>query len=81
MITGTPIGVPQLLIAGDLDHIVSASVVNGEFKRYRKSPAVTDFHEFPQRGHSLVIDGGSRQVAEYIVTWFKLAGFEGGYAS
>ena len=39
------------------------------FKRYAKSSAVTDFHEFEGRGHSLTIDHGWRDVADTALTW------------
>ena len=32
-------------------------------KQYRHSSAVTDLIEFPDRGHSLTVDGGWREVA------------------
>src|SRR5581483_8084645 len=44
---------PLLITAGGKDHAVPGAMSKGAFKLYRKSSAVTDFHEFPDRGHSL----------------------------
>ncbi len=62
---------PLLLVAGGKDHTVPASVTRQTLKLYMKSPAVTDFKEFPDRGHSLGIDSGWEEVAETSLTWLK----------
>ena len=38
------------------------------------TPAVTELKEFPGRGHSLTIDSGWRELAEYSLTWLKAKG-------
>ena len=55
---------PLLLIAGEKDHTVPASVVAAAYKLQQHNPAVTEFREIPGRGHSLIIDHGWRDVAE-----------------
>ena len=40
-------------------------------KLYRKSSAVTDLKEFPDRGHSLTIDGGWHEIAGTVIGWLK----------
>jgi non-heme chloroperoxidase len=55
---------PLLLIAGEQDHTVPLAVVSAEYKLQKNNPAVTEFHEFPGRGHSLTIDHGWREVVE-----------------
>jgi non-heme chloroperoxidase len=60
---------PLLLIAGGKDHTVPASVTRATHKLYRRSPAVTDLEEFPDRGHSLTIDSGWREVADTALAW------------
>jgi hypothetical protein len=40
-------------------------------KLYRKSPAVTDYKEFPDRGHSLALDSGWPEVADAALAWLK----------
>jgi hypothetical protein len=43
-------------------------------KQYRFSPAVTDLLEFEDRGHSLTVDNGWREVAEACLTWLDKQG-------
>ena len=38
-------------------------------RRYRGSDAVTDFKSFPDRGHSLTLDGGWQEVADIVLAW------------
>jgi non-heme chloroperoxidase len=66
---------PLLITAGGKDHAVPALVSRATFKRYRNSKAVTDLKEFPDRGHSLTIDGGWRGVADAALTWLRERGF------
>jgi pimeloyl-ACP methyl ester carboxylesterase len=55
---------PLLLVSGEKDHTVPASVVVSEFDHYRKrSPAITELERIPGRGHSLTIDSGWLDVA------------------
>ena len=60
---------PLLLIAGGRDHTVPAAITKQTRKLYRKSAAVTDYHEFSDRGHSLGIDHGWREIADTSLTW------------
>jgi alpha-beta hydrolase superfamily lysophospholipase len=69
--TGNGTRGPLLLIAGGNDHAVPAAITRSTRRRYSKSPAVTDYKEFPDRGHSLVIDGGWHQVADAALTWLQ----------
>ena len=62
---------PLLVTAGGQDHTVPAAVSTATRKLYHKSRAVTDFWDFADRGHSLTIDHGWREVAEYVLTWLK----------
>jgi non-heme chloroperoxidase len=55
---------PLLLIAGEKDHTAPLAVATASYKRQQDNPGVTEFHEFPNRGHSLTIDHGWREVAE-----------------
>jgi pimeloyl-ACP methyl ester carboxylesterase len=65
---------PLLLIAGGKDHTVPEVITKSTLKQYRHSEAVTDFHEFADRGHSLTIDRGWRDVAEYCLSWLAEQG-------
>lgn len=61
---------PLLMIAGENDHIIPASLNRSNWRRYRKSPSVTDFKEFPGRAHYTVIAGpGWEEVADYALDW------------
>ena len=62
---------PLLLTAGGKDHTVPKAISTATRKLYHKSPAITDFIEFPDRGHSLTIDSGWREVAQYAVDWLE----------
>jgi non-heme chloroperoxidase len=65
---------PLLFVAGGEDHAAPESVVRGAYKLYAKSAAITDFHAFPDRGHSLVFDSGWRDIADYTLNWLSARG-------
>ncbi|SDJ38233.1 alpha/beta hydrolase [Nonomuraea jiangxiensis] len=67
--TGNEARGPLLLITGGRDHTVPEAVTLATLKQYRHSAAVTDFHEFPDRAHSLTIDSGWREVADVTLAW------------
>ena len=62
---------PLLITAGGKDHAVPKAISTATRKQYHKSPTITDFIEFPDRGHSLTIDSGWRDVAEYALDWLS----------
>jgi pimeloyl-ACP methyl ester carboxylesterase len=55
---------PLLIIDGEKDHTVPWAIANASFKRQRQNPGVTEIKKIPDRGHSLTIDSGWREVAE-----------------
>jgi pimeloyl-ACP methyl ester carboxylesterase len=59
---------PLLITAGERDHTVPAAVSRQTQKLYNKSSAVTDLRSF-DRGHSLTIDSGWREVADSVLDW------------
>lgn len=65
---------PLLITGGGKDHTVPKSVSQATVKLYAKSPAVTDYREFPDRGHSLVIDSGWAEVADAALAWLNERG-------
>jgi non-heme chloroperoxidase len=67
--TGNAMRGPLLLTAGGKDHTVPASITKQTQRLYRKSPAVTDVREFPDRGHSLCIDTRWQEVADTVIEW------------
>jgi non-heme chloroperoxidase len=66
---------PLLLISGAQDNTVPPVLVKSTLKAYSKSTAVTELKEFAGRGHSLTIDSGWRELAEYSLSWLKAKGF------
>ena len=60
---------PLLLVAGGNDHIAPASLVEMNYKLYRKSKAVTEFKEFPSRSHYIVGEIGWEEVADFSLDW------------
>jgi non-heme chloroperoxidase len=62
---------PLLITGGGRDHQVPEVVARQAHDLYAGSPAVTDYHVFPDRGHSLVIDHGWREVADYTLAWLS----------
>jgi non-heme chloroperoxidase len=67
--TGNKTRGPLLITAGGRDRTVPPAVSTATRKLYHASPAITDFTEFPDRGHSLTIDHGWREVARYALDW------------
>lgn len=68
---------PLLLISGQADHTVPDAVTRSAYKLYGDSPAVTELKQFPDRGHSLVIDHGWPAVADYALRWLACQGIAG----
>ncbi|MFC1405628.1 MULTISPECIES: alpha/beta hydrolase [Streptacidiphilus] len=62
---------PLLLMSGGKDHTVPETVTRATLKQYRRSEAVTEFMTFPDRGHSLTVDGGWREVADQALAWLR----------
>jgi pimeloyl-ACP methyl ester carboxylesterase len=62
---------PLLLISGAKDHTVPDVVTRSTLKQYRDSTAVTKLTTFDDRGHSLTIDHGWREVADAVLAWLK----------
>jgi non-heme chloroperoxidase len=69
--TANPNRGPLLLIAGGNDHTVPPAIVKGTHRLYAKSPAVTDYKEFADRGHSLTVDHGWRGIADASLAWLQ----------
>jgi pimeloyl-ACP methyl ester carboxylesterase len=55
---------PLLIISGQKDNTVPWAIANASYKIQAKNPSVTEIREIPNRGHSLTIDSGWREVAE-----------------
>jgi pimeloyl-ACP methyl ester carboxylesterase len=55
---------PLLILDGEKDNTVPWAIANASFKKQRRNPGVTEIVKIPERGHSLVIDHGWREVAD-----------------
>jgi non-heme chloroperoxidase len=62
---------PLLIIEGEKDHTVPWAVANAAYKRQMRNPAVTEIVKMPNRGHSLTIDHGWREVAQTALDFVK----------
>ena len=69
--TENPMRGPLLIIDGEKDHTVPWAIANAAYKRQRRNPAVTKIVKIPNRGHSLTIDHGWREVAETALNFVK----------
>lgn len=55
---------PLLIISGEKDNTVPWRLTNAEYKKQAKNPGVTEIVEIPDRGHSLTVDSGWREVCD-----------------
>jgi pimeloyl-ACP methyl ester carboxylesterase len=62
---------PLLIIDGEKDHTVPWAIANAAYKRQRRNSGVTEVVKIPNRGHSLTIDHGWREVAETALNFVK----------
>jgi non-heme chloroperoxidase len=62
---------PLLLISGEKDNTVPWAIANASYKKQKHNQAVTEIVELPNRGHSLVIDSGWREVADTALSFVQ----------
>ena len=62
---------PLLIIDGEKDHTVPWAIANASFKRQQRNKGVTEIKKIPNRGHSLTIDSGWREVADTALAFVK----------
>ena len=55
---------PLLIIDGEKDHTVPWAIANASYKKQRRNKGITEIVQIPDRGHSLTIDHGWREVAQ-----------------
>jgi non-heme chloroperoxidase len=60
---------PLLVIAGEADNTVPLAITEATFKIQSKNPGLTEIVTVPNRGHSLTIDHGWREVAQLALTF------------
>jgi non-heme chloroperoxidase len=64
---------PLLITGGEKDHIAPPVLGRASLKKYSSS-VITDFKLFENRGHSLIVDHGWREVADYSLVWLNKNG-------
>ena len=62
---------PLLIIDGEKDHTVPWAIANAAYKRQKENPGVTEIVQIANRGHSLTIDSGWREVADLALNFVK----------
>ena len=62
---------PLLIIDGEKDHTVPWAIANAAYQRQKRNPGLTEIVKIPNRGHSLTIDHGWREVAETALDFLK----------
>jgi len=62
--TKTPDRGPLLIVVGTTDNTVPPAIAKALYKKQRRNEGVTEYVEIPDRGHSLTIDHGWREVAD-----------------
>src|SRR5256886_698276 len=62
---------PMLIISGELDRTVPWSISNASYTREKRNEGATDIVRIPNRGHSLTIDSGWREVADTALAFIK----------
>ena len=63
---------PLLIINGEKDHTVPWAIANASYKKQKRNKeSVTEIVEIPNRGHSLTIDSGWREVCDTALEFVK----------
>ncbi|HWC73201.1 MAG TPA: alpha/beta hydrolase [Gemmatimonadales bacterium] len=69
--TKNPARGPLLIVDGEKDHTVPWAIAHATYQRQKRNPAVTEIVKIPNRGHSLTIDHGWREVAQTSLDFVK----------
>ena len=62
---------PLLIVSGEKDNTVPWAIANASYKKQKRNEGVTEIVEIPDRGHSLTIDSGWREVADTALAFVK----------
>ena len=62
---------PLLIIDGEKDHTVPWAIAAASYKKQRANEGVTEIKSIPNRGHSLTIDSGWREVCDTALEFVK----------
>jgi hypothetical protein len=60
-----------LTIDGEKDHTVPWAIASASYRRQKRNEGVTEIRSIPNRGHSLTIDGGWREVCDVSLEFVK----------
>jgi len=69
--SGNPERGPLLIFTGEKDHAVPPAMSNAAHRKQKHNEGVTELVEMPNRGHSLTIDSGWREVADTSLEFVK----------
>jgi non-heme chloroperoxidase len=64
---------PLLIMDGEKDHTVPWAIANAAYRRQKQNPGLTEIVKIPNRGHSLTIDHGWREVAQTALDFVERA--------
>ena len=62
---------PLLIIDGEKDHTVPWAIASASYKKQKANEGVTEIKSIPNRGHSLTIDSGWREVCDTALEFVK----------
>jgi non-heme chloroperoxidase len=62
---------PLLIIDGEKDHTVPWAIASASYNKQKRNPGVTEIKSIPNRGHSLTIDSGWREVCDTALEFLK----------
>src|ERR1044071_9312735 len=62
---------PMLIVSADSDHTVPWVIANASYKKQKRNKGVTEIVKMTDRGHSLTIDAGWREVAAKVLEFVK----------
>jgi non-heme chloroperoxidase len=62
---------PLLILDGEKDHTVPWAIAHASYKKQVRNPNVTEIVQVPNRGHSLTIDSGWREVADLALAFVQ----------
>jgi non-heme chloroperoxidase len=62
---------PLLIIEGEKDHTVPWAIASASYSKQKRNPGLTEIKSIRNRGHSLTIDGGWREVCDTALEFVK----------
>jgi pimeloyl-ACP methyl ester carboxylesterase len=60
---------PLLFLAGGADRLMPAALNRANFRRYRHTGSITEYHELPGRSHAMMGQPTWREDAEFVLQW------------